>query len=139
MAWRGFYLFYPTLMKKKVLSHTEAVYAEIEHIKAVATKSELRRLTVKLLNPLSDYECIYGLMTGDCKSLRAFEITGGLKFKSERIMTSRLSPTTIVYGADHALERKFTPLELHIAEYSQDIRGIVAYLRGRKDVLILSH
>jgi hypothetical protein len=126
-------------MKKK-LSHTEAVFAELNHIKSVATKAELRKLVAKLVEPDSITACIYGLMTGYCHSERAHLIMKGLNFSHYYSSIER--PVALEKGKlfNRAGYRNFyTPLERHIYQYPQDIKGIVAYLRGRKDVVELSH
>jgi hypothetical protein len=137
MAWRGFYLFYPTLMKKK-LSHTEAVFEELNHIKAVATKAELRKLVVKLVDPSESRNCIYGLMTGHCNSDRAQLIMKDLNFSHYYPSINR--PLALKKGKLFGRygRKLYTPLERHIYQYPEDIKGIVAYLRGRKDVVGLN-
>lgn len=51
------------------------VMAELDNIKAKATKEEIGRLNLESFNPNSPTKCIYGLMTGECFSNRAKELT----------------------------------------------------------------
>lgn len=54
------------LEEMKALATEEAI-----KLKEHATKEELARLNLFLLNPYSPKDCIYGQMTGNCNSKRA--------------------------------------------------------------------
>lgn len=51
------------------------VMAELDNIKAKATKEELSRLNIESFYVNSPNMCIYGLMTGICTSNRAKELS----------------------------------------------------------------
>ncbi len=51
---------YPALVKK-----------EAKNLRKLATPEELNQLNFDVLNPQSEYRCVYGLMTGHCFSDRA--------------------------------------------------------------------
>lgn len=124
------------------LSHTEAVYAELKHLKAHATKEELNKLVHTLVDPNRVESCIYGLMTGHCNSPRALELMEGL------IPINGMFYYVILRDPDPDCDtssdlmdddyRNFTPLEQHIFDYPNDIKDIVAYLKGEIDVVELS-
>jgi hypothetical protein len=50
------------------------VKAELDNIKAKATKEELSNLNIDRFNHNRNSRCIYGQMTGDCDSRRAMEL-----------------------------------------------------------------
>lgn len=52
----------------------EDVKAEAMALREHATKDELNKLGIFILNPYSYYACVYGLMTGDCRSKRASQL-----------------------------------------------------------------
>jgi hypothetical protein len=52
----------------------EDVRREAEALKVRATKEELGRLSIELLNPHHVSKCVYGLTTGACDSKRAIEL-----------------------------------------------------------------
>lgn len=52
----------------------QEVQEELDNIKAKATKKEISNLTYKALMHDSPSSCIYGLMTGGCKTDRAIEL-----------------------------------------------------------------
>lgn len=52
----------------------EDVRTEIESIKLHATKKEKSRLNFKEFKPAYSEDCVYGQLTGDCRSERAIEL-----------------------------------------------------------------
>jgi hypothetical protein len=52
------------------------VQNELDTIKAKATKEEIGKLELSKFAHTSAYDCVYGLMTGNCNSDRAKEIFG---------------------------------------------------------------
>jgi hypothetical protein len=126
-------------MKKKTRAEfIEEVRVEIEHIKAKATWREKNKLDFSKFSVNSPWNCIYGLMTGDCRSARAkklypktYACTGKLA-QSSRIPFSNQDFEQID-GANH-----FTPLEKYLFMVKKPThQNIIAYLKGEVETLEL--
>jgi hypothetical protein len=102
------------------------VQEELDTIKTKATKEEIGKLELSKFSHRSRYECIYGLMTGICKSDRAKEIFG---------KTFDNIPKWIDYQpfSKQSLKKgnNFTPLEkyLYMVDEYQHIK-IIQYLKN---------
>ena len=70
---------------------------EIEMLKTHATKEEKNALNFTDFNPVEIYNCIYGQMTGDCRSLRAKEL---MDLSCVRVMD-------LVHGVDSDEDNNF--------------------------------
>jgi len=58
----------------KRFKYPALVIKEAKNLKKFARKEELNNLNEHDFMPKSSYKCIYGLLTGDCKSSRAIEL-----------------------------------------------------------------
>lgn len=135
----------------------EEVMAEIEAIKTNATEEEKSRLDLLTFNPKHPRRCIYGQMTGDCRTVRATElILKGCKRYMYNDFNNYPNP-------DITLERNFIPvkkvsngttvnwdmalggdliylssLETYIVTPYANNKDILAYIKGEIDTLTLN-
>jgi len=121
------------LLKKDFLAE---VMTEIEHIKAHATTQEVERLNISFFDHNSPEHCIYGQMTGHCKSERAkvlcpkvYSGIGGVSNSKWRKFSEQNFDK--LYG-------EYTPLEkyLYMTKWLMH-RGIIRYLKGETQKLKL--
>ncbi len=114
------------------------VIAEIENIKAKADKSELNRLNFEKFNYCSPYACIYGQMTGDCKSNRAIELTPKKYQHTGSITNKHTIPFSRQSFTQHDTFNYFTALEKYLYMVKDQTHiHIIAYLKGETDTLNL--
>ncbi|PHN06964.1 hypothetical protein [Flavilitoribacter nigricans] len=99
----------------------ESVIREIKALREHATAEEKERLDWHEFHPSSDENCIYGLMTGHCDSIRAKELAEIAGNKKE------IHPSGWVY--------KVSPLEVFIHDYDDFNFEILQYIKGEIDVL----
>jgi len=144
------------ITKKQFLAD---VMHEIDMLKKHATQAEVSRLDFHLFNP-SDYnQCIYGQLTGDCRSLRAkdlmdvscirtFDLTGdtdavineNLTFAKAKASINGIydgSPWTGDRGEANRSFYYLSALEGYIALKDAKNKEIIAYLKGETDTLTL--
>lgn len=122
------------------------VLQEVEGLRKYATKEQKAKLDLNELNPKWDSECIYGLMTGSCKSLEAAELAAkcGLFISFGRVQTSNttLKDTLSSLIEEPKVSRSsfnstFSPMEVYISIRPIDARNILRYIKGSIDELIL--
>lgn len=121
-----------TLTKKTFL---EEVRAEIETIKARATKEEIDRLDLQTFHPSRTSNCIYGQMTGDCDSERAVELMAK-KYEDIGALGSQ-SFTDLKKWGHFEENENFTPLEVYITMKGAKPENVIAYLKGEAETLKL--
>lgn len=113
----------------------EDVRKEAEALRVHATKEELGRLSIELLNPHHVSKCVYGLMTGACDSDRAIDLI------------SLCAPTMYKGGDDELLPvgkaaasmipHYYSPIEGYILEPEARNANLIAFLKGETDNLEL--
>lgn len=104
---------------------------EINNIKKHATPEEISKLDIDNLDPSSSYGCIYGLMTGNCNSDRAYELI-------KLCATSTLSWSLHAFKEDYITSRpprgfsgnSYTCLEACIYSFPLNNPEIIEYLKG---------
>lgn len=136
------------ITKKEFL---ENVRHEVETIKNLATKKEINRLDFNSLDPDSKIDCIYGQMTGYCRSRRA------LKLISEGCIRMVKNPDDTLNGVTFNTAEKqiagpfdkkfindkfmvidyFSSLETYILLKDSKTRNIIKYLKGEINTLKL--
>lgn len=121
-----------------------------------ATKKERKRLNIQILAPMSEYSCIYGLMTGSCFSTRATELIAQCcpKFFYPSAVSHGNSIEQIIINSDGRDANKFaktrsmssdtdtmpgpmlySAIEAYITLHNSDREGLIAYLRGESETL----
>lgn len=127
----------------------EDVISEVRSLRVLATGQELMEL-LKGIDPTSDYGCIYGTMTGDCKSDRAIKLiqaccrctvsayslsthegwghNGAVKPHSSREVIERRQLRIVFYS----------PLEAYIMLPDAQNNRIIDYLTGKTNELELT-
>jgi len=114
------------------------VLAEVANIKANATKKEIANLNANLLDPMTRTMCIYGLMTGDCTSDRAIELTPKIysdvglpntTFTEKQRKGCFTKPQSLLYS--------FTPLEIYITMKGAKTNEIIQFIKGKINTLKL--
>lgn len=137
------------LEEMKALATEEAV-----KLKEYATKKEIRALDLDWLDPNNPFSCIYGLLTGDCNSLRAQELI--IKCTSRVYDTSVSTPNTaktaklngapylVVLQEDKLLDRRMykwqSPIEMLIYDENggEDSQAkLIAFLKDETQTLEL--
>jgi hypothetical protein len=108
------------------------VKTELDNIKANATKEEIGRLNIESFNVNSPTRCIYGLMTGECFSNRAKELSPkiydnvgwGNSFTQQSFIKNKMEC--------------FTALEKYLYMVKAPTHAkIIEYLKGTINVLVL--
>jgi hypothetical protein len=127
---------------------------EVESLKRLATTEELSLLNLVGFNPNRKHSCIYGQITGDCCSIRAKELMdascvrvfngiGGTRKLSRMSLDYIISFVNGVYNRQTWCvnnTRNFTylsALEGYICSADANISGIISYLKGETDTLVL--
>lgn len=122
------------------------VTQEIENIKLHATKEEIDKLDILSLDPAVGSECMYGQMTGHCRSIRAVELIkkctvkyteGGRAVYCEIISKKDAIIEATDKGYFYSDYEYLSMLEYFIIDYDYNNRDIIAYLRGETDTLNL--
>ena len=108
----------------------QAVQAELDNIKAKATKKEIKKLDFSKLLYFDRENCIYGLMTGECQSERARELQPK-HYSAGFCRGESFSKQIITKG------NQFTPLEIYLyivankyEDRSKKHKEIIQYLKG---------
>lgn len=121
------------------------VKAEVVALRNYATKSELNLLDVTRINPQNYTMCIYGQMTGDCRSDRSSELVKKCCIKytyaKDEVMRDWNNFKNQIIENIPQLDRKktsywfnyYSALEHYIMMPDADLAGIVAYLKGETD------
>lgn len=116
------------------------VREELDRIKSNATAEEIGRLDFSTLDHESKSSCIYGQMTGNCHSDRAFEIMD----KSLISLNTELPKDDLKlnhFGPNNLLSNKyprFTYLEQYLFWSSSSTdEKIISYLKGEIDDIVL--
>ena len=127
----------------------EAVMHEIEMLKQHATDEEKNRLSMINFDPNHVTKCIYGMLTGDCGSMRARELMdlSCIKmFKGDAYYfwkkTVKDIDDAVKYDTDNLWEdwesgkgvnrsyRYLSALECYITMYLCDVPKIIDYIKG---------
>ncbi len=113
------------------------VMNEIDIIKAKATPEEISRLNIDNFNHTIFCNCIYGLMTGDCDSVRALDMYPKQYAAISGNDTKDYTPFTKQNMARGSYGG-FTPLEKYLYMVLRPMhKKIIAYLKGETEVLEL--
>jgi len=110
----------------------EDVRKEAEALRQHATKEEMERLDIEMLNPNSTTTCVYGLITGSCLSERAAELItmGAPVYYSTR----NLDTMGIKMSYNQS---RWSPIEVYIQQSEAQNANLIAYLRGETESLTL--
>lgn len=116
---------------------------EANNLKLHATREELQRLHITTLVPQRQDLCIYGMMTGNCLSVRALTL---LKLCTQPYSGS-ISGLILTYGYCSFNERNrpilgpycmvFSPIEFYINQPYAKNPELIAYLKGETETLEL--
>lgn len=125
-----------------------------------ATKSELSRLEAHLVKPTSFQECVYGLMTNDCRSERAAELIFNCcpryfehiginvgpddKVPFDKIKTNvngkeieNVSNPQLLMGQRVTYFKHFSAIETYILYRSAKLKNLIDFLKGNRKDLVL--
>ncbi len=106
------------------------VMNEIEIIKTKATPSEIGKLNIDSFNHTIFRLCIYGLMTGDCDSVRALDMYPKQYAAINGNDTKDYTPFTKQNMARGSFNG-FTPLEKYLYMVKRPMhKKIISYLKG---------
>lgn len=128
---------------------------EIESLKKHATKEEINKLDLETFHPEHESLCIYGQMTGNCKSKRAkvlmdksctrvwdvgcgelsLSLFGDTFTKVKSLINGEY--TGQMWIGNHRNYSYLSALEGYIALKGANIKGIIQYLKGEIDSLKL--
>lgn len=144
-------------MKYTIEEFHADVAAEAKALRQHATKEELKELDIRFLDTDSKYNCIYGLLTGHCNSKRAIALIeqcctrfikdnnladivgGGFERIAEKINGSVYNGS--LYDNRNAyiesIETHYSSIEAYILLPEANNVGLIAYLRGETDDLVL--
>jgi hypothetical protein len=137
----------PTYTKEKFL---EDVAKEARLLKKEATKPELKKLDFTSLDPSSKYFCVYGQMTGNCKSDRAAtliqscckrfiknddNIGGGMRYVN-KYANGRKLKTSVMEDRKFTIKH-FSSIETYILQPWAKNRNLLAYLKDETKTLTL--
>jgi hypothetical protein len=125
------------ITKKQFLAD---VRHEIEMLKTHTTDAEKSKLNIKDLVPRYRYSCIYGLISGDCNSKRAFEL---IDLCCIRIVNNNESNILRDFnGYDKTVFQKgrrffdhLSILEAYMMIYEAKNENILAYIKGETSKL----
>ena len=129
------------------------VKAEVEALKANATPEEISKLNFETFNHMKPKDCIYGQMTGDCKSPRAKEL---MDSACVRVMKD-ISGVQTIAGESFSFVQKYingeytgqtwgkhgryweflSMVESYICLSGSKPENIIAYLKGEVETLVL--
>ena len=145
-------------MNYTVEQFIEDVKKEAIALRQYATPEELHKLNLNTLNPVSLFECIYGQMTGNCKSSRASMLIMNCcrqfiknSFDEDDIDTiTQMAVGKRLDGADNleSFEKArgcrfeleilyLSALEAYIMMPDADVANLLSYLKGETDTLDL--
>ena len=145
--------------KKKFL---EDVAKEAEALKEHATKEEISKLSIAILDPTHSEKCLYGLMTGNCYSERASELifksctryfhNPGIVFGNSRLNFSRIRQKvngSSIDGVDNGRqlgklrlgsvgdESYYSAVEIYITAKDARPKNLISFLKGERKDLVL--
>lgn len=146
-----------TYTKKQFL---EDVKKEAVALKKNATKEELNKLEAHLIKPTSFQECVYGLMTNDCRGERASELIFnccpryfeyiGINVKSDdkvlfddirsNVNGKHIEGITnpqLLMGERVRCFRHFSAIETYILYRSAKLKNLIDFLKGNRKDLVL--
>lgn len=120
-------------MEIDIKEFVKMVRKEIKALKFNATKRELNKLNFDEFDHTSKFNCIYGQMTGHCRSKRAKELTPKI-FAAKATFYLHFREVDVRDGL------WFTALE-HYLFWANDKtkKNIIDYLQGRKQRLFLDN
>lgn len=120
---------------------------EVETIKKLATPEEISRLKFKRFNPDSKSNCIYGQMTGDCRSIRACDLLSSACVRVTHNRKVKLHESTfeeILEVINGPLKGRMkddlnyiSMLETYILLKDSKSKNIMDYLKGKTETLEL--
>jgi len=105
----------------------EQVKQEIENIKKFATKEQKDRLNFRYFSPMIADKCIYGLMTGDCRSKES-------NLLISKCIDYKVEPRFMRCNLEH---KNMTQLELYIQLEREYNKNIIEYIKGETNKLEL--
>jgi hypothetical protein len=123
------------------------VKIEAKNLKKFATKEELNRLKISLLDPSMADRCIYGMMCGHCDNGRAMELmakcspvmyVSRCNASSLRIevYSKMKTPKKIVTGHFAVSRKNRSPIEIFITnQEDKNISQLINYLKGKTRTL----
>lgn len=127
----------------------EDVRKEAEALRVHATKEERERLDIETLDYSDKTRCIYGLMTGDCFSMRAATLIDKCALTHFDIITESVDeigtfvadkPRDFIgsrVNPDVFSSYTFSAIETYISLPEANNANLIAYLRGETDNLEL--
>jgi hypothetical protein len=132
----------------------EDVKKEAEALRVHATKEELGSLNLDQLFPESIYKCIYGLMTGNCSSVRAAMLinTCACRYVKDACLTEiqeqgferiqkKVNGANVVNFVKERTEgpytRHYSAIEAYILLPEARNENLIAYLKGETETLEL--
>jgi hypothetical protein len=148
-----------TYTKKQFI---EDVKKEARALRKNASRAELNKLEFEILNPSAFESCVYGCMTGDCRSPRAatlihksckryFHQLSGLRHCQDvgtrpmDIIKEKVKGSK-VKGVESAKDfrntrsgviRYFSSIETYILMPGNKNKNLIAYLKGERNDLVL--
>lgn len=126
-------------MKRISSKLKQEVTQEAKNIRKYATKDERARLDFERLIPQSPRRCIYGQMTGTCRSSRAIQLLSKCALPYWSFKTSRKLPEAkrknTSYGESDIY---FSPIESYIMQPKADNKALIAFIKGETDTLSLN-
>lgn len=137
-------------MEKNTLSQQEQLLAlvkiEADNIRIHATKREIDKLDPYSVRGDKTDRCIYGQMTGDCKTARAATL---IKLCATQVYiapedcvlskASKLSSKPRLKPGKERLESYISPIEKYLFTASYDnITRLVKYIKGESEKLVLN-
>lgn len=111
----------------------EDVRKEAEALRIHATKEELSRLDIEMLDPSNIYLCVYGMCTGNCESPRASELIK----KCAPIFISSESDPDYMKTVTEFRGYHWSPIEYYIGYPEANNTNLITFLRGETETLEL--
>lgn len=152
----------PTTLESKKYTKAdfiEDVKKEAKALRKHATKDELAHLTTAALDPTDYNKCVYGLMTGDCRSVRAselifscckryFDTEDEWEVDASLEQIKRVVNGKTIVGVNDYKEfdeertnfngiRYYSSIEMYILRKDAKKKNLIAYLKGETNDLNL--
>lgn len=135
------------MQNEKLLS---LVRNEANLIKQHATTEEVAKLSTENFEPMDTDNCIYGQMTGDCRSLRAIELLNICAIKYSSIIDEHIKPreedSFEKRKVGRALNTAVSPIEFYIyqnkwgdnkGEKDEELNTkLIEFLQGKREDII---
>jgi len=122
----------------------DLVRDEAAKLKANATGEELNRLNLDTFWAMHSERCIYGQMTGFCRSKRAIKLLSQCAVSFSGCVDEDTWATTppvngfVPVKPYHVYEiAAFSPIEVYIAQPQAKNENLIAYLKGEKERLVI--